>query len=197
MEIIIIEDTEKYRDDPLVWELNDLYGAENIKFFVHPDDGLEYIKQNIEKSLIILLDIDFPQGEKDGHQILDEIAKMSQLIPVILWTAIDENTESFSDFINNHAFGFLSKQATIDESLPIIKKAVTFLETSVDSAIETWINESEEDKDKTKYVSLEGESFSLNDILSHIRRQTEIGKKFSQKLNKLTISLLLRKKEEL
>lgn len=197
MEIVIIEDTEKYKEDGLVWELRDIYGDDNVNFFLSPDEGLEYVKNNIEKNLIVLLDIDFPDGEKNGHQILEEISTNSELIPVILWSGINENTESFSDFINNRAFGFLSKQVTIKEALYLIKKAQVYLETSVDNAIEDWIIAKEEDKDKPIYLTSDGDSFSLNEILKEIRTQTNIGKEFTQKLNKLTIDLLLRKKENL
>jgi len=38
---------------------------------------------------------------------------------------------------------------------------------------------------------------SLNDILSHIRLQTETGQQFEKKLLKLTIDRLMRNKENL
>ena len=55
----------------------------------------------------------------------------------------------------------------------------------------------DEDKNIPIYISSDGNSFSLNEILHEIRTQSEIGKSFSRKLNELTIDLLLRKKENL
>ena len=149
-------------------------------------------------NLIVLLDIEFSESDKsDGHKLLDEIYKSSALIPVILWSGINQTEEEFSDFINNHAFGFLSKDSTIEESMQIIDKAYIQLKTSLDNTIEDWIIESNEDKDKPIYISTEGKSYSLNDILYEIRSQTEVGKEFAAKLNALTIDLLLRGKKEL
>ncbi len=148
--------------------------------------------------MIVLLDINFPTHEKkNGHIILEEITNMSKLIPVILWSAIDENVEAFSDFINNHAFGFMTKTVTTEEAMKQINKAVLSIQSSLDNAIEDWIINKTEDKNKPIYLSTDGTSYSLNDILREIRLQTEVGKTFSKRLNSLTIDLLLRKKETL
>lgn len=198
MEIIIVvieNDFAKYKEDPLIWELQDKFS--DFKPFERPDDGLEFIRKHLDKNMIVLLDIDFPANEKNGHVILEKITDMSKLIPVILWSGIDENTEPFKDFINNHAFGFLSKMTTTDEAMKIINKAVVFLENSLDNTIEDWIINKDEDKNIPVYVTTNGKSYSLNDILHEIRMQTEVGKDFSKKLNTLTIDLLLRKKENL
>ena len=72
-----------------------------------------------------------------------------------------------------------------------------FLKTNLDNTIEDWIIQKDEDKNIPIYISSDGNSFSLNEILHEIRTQSEIGKSFSRKLNELTIDLLLRKKENL
>ena len=194
--IVIIEnDFAKYKEDPLIWTLQDTFSK--LEAFEKPDEGLDFIKNNLAKNMIVLLDIDFPANEKNGHVILEKITNMSRLIPVILWSGIDENKEPFMDFINNHAFGFLSKMATAKEAMVIVNKAVLYLENSLDNVIEDWIINKTEDKDKPVYITTNGIAYSLNDILKEIRLQTAIGKEFSKKLNSLTIDLLLRKKEDL
>lgn len=195
--IIIIEDNKGLEEDTFVWELKDKYGNENVFFISDPKVGILKIKENLNKNIIVFLDIDFPPNELNGHQVLDEINKISNLIPVILWSGIDENKETFSDFINNNAFGFISKTATSEEAFKIVNKAIQYLKTSIDNTIEEWIMKKEEDKDKPVYFTGNGKSYSLNDILYEIRQQSMVGKSFSKKLNKLTIDLLLRKKENL
>lgn len=197
IQILILEDDLKLKEDSLVWELNDRFGEKNIQFISKPKDGLDFIRANLDKNMIVLLDIDFPENEMNGHQILSEISSISKLIPVILWSGVDENKESFSDFINNDAFGFISKTATTEEAMTRISKAVDFIESSLDNTIEDWILRRDEDKDKPVYFTGNGKSYSLNEILFEIRQQTEIGKAFSERLNKLTIDLLLRNKEKL
>jgi DNA-binding NtrC family response regulator len=193
---VIIDDTEEIKEHALLFTLEDKY--ENVEFFSNPNEGLKYIEENLHVNLIVLLDIEFSKNDKkNGHIILEEIYNTSALIPVILWSGINETKEEFSDFINNHAFGFLSKTSTLDESMLIIDKAYNHLKNSLDNTIEDWIIQNEVDKDKAIYLNADGDSFSLNDILKEIRLQTPIGKEFSSKLNALTIDLLLRKKEKL
>lgn len=197
IELIFIDDEQKMQDDAIVWSVEDRFGEENIKKFLTPEEGLSYIEGNLDKNLIIILDIDFPENSMNGHEALEKISKLSKLIPVILFSGINENDEAFSDFINNDAFGFVSKTATSEEMMYIIDKAVNHLENSLENAIEDWIINKEDDKDKPIYFTSSGKSFSLNQILKEIRNQSEIGLSFSQKLNKLTIDLLLRGKEKL
>lgn len=193
---VVIDDNKDIEEHALLFSIEDKYN--NVKFFDKPLDGLEFIKNNLDINLIVLLDIEFSKDDKEnGHILLEEIYKMSALIPVILWSGINQTEEEFSDFINNHAFGFLSKDSTLEESMSMIDKAYIHLKSSLDNTIEDWIIENEEDKDKPIYVSTDGKSYSLNDILKEIRSQTEIGKEFAVKLNALTIDLLLRGKKEL
>ena len=198
IQIVVIDDTPKIKDDTLIWELQDKFGDDNVNVINEPEAGLEFIKANLDKNLIILLDIDFPSNEKNGHALLKEITvDISELIPVILWSGVDENKERFSDFINNGAFGFISKMATTEEAFKIIEKAEKYFKTSLDNTIEDWIIQNDEDKDKPVYFTSAGKSYTLNDILKEIRHQSDIGKSFAKKLNNLTIDLLLRNKENL
>lgn len=198
MEVIfvVIDDSPVIKEHALLYTLEDKYG--NIVFFLKPEDGLNYIANHLDLNMIVLLDIQFSATDKeDGHSILKKINEMSELIPVILWSGINQTEEIFSDFINNNAFGFIDKDSTIQESLVTIDKAINFLKNSLDNVIEDWIIAKEEDKDKPIYITSDGHSYSLNDILKEIRLQTNVGKSFSKKLNSLTIDLLLRKKENL
>ena len=195
--LFIDDDISKIKNEALIWELEDIFGKDKLEFIEHPNEALNYIKQNLDKNIIIMLDIQFPNYEMSGHEILSEIRKYSELIPVILWSGVSENKETFSDFINNNAFGFLSKTATSEEILLMINKAQNYFKSNIDNSIEDWIIQKDEDKNKPVYFTSDGKSYSLNQILIEIRTQTEVGKSFAKKLNELTIDLLLRKKESL
>jgi len=193
---VVIDDSPAIKEHSLLDTIEDNYG--NVKFFLKPEEGLEFILNHLDLNMIVLLDIEFSVADKEnGHSILEKIKEKSSLIPVILWSGINETEESFSDFINNHAFGFIPKDTTLKEAKVILEKALEFLRTSLDNIIEDWIIAKEDDKDRPVFVTSEGQSFTLNDILKEIRTQTEIGKDFSRRLNLLTIDLLLRKKENL
>ena len=198
LEIVIIDDDLKLKDDPLVWSLKDKYGDENIKFINSSQEGINYILENLEKNLIVILDYEFSVNEKKGNQVFDEITKITKLVPIIFFTGISKiENDVFRDLINNHAFGIVNKMVTSEELLILVSEAELFFKTSLDNAIEDWILEKDEDKDKPIFITSNGQSLSLNQILNEIRIQSEIGKSFSRRLNELTIDLLLRKKENL
>lgn len=193
---VIIDDNKEIEEHPLLFTLEDKF--KNVKFYSNPQEGLDYIQNNLDINLIVLLDIEFSKDYKlDGHDLLKEIHNSSSLIPVILWSGINQTNEEFSDLINNRAFGFLSKDCSLEEAMLIVDKAFNNLKNSLDNTIEDWIISNESDKDKPIYFTSSGESYTLNEILKEIRLQTPIGKEFSSKLNSLTIDLLLRKKENL
>lgn len=193
---VVIDDNISIKDHSLLYTLEDK--DFKVMFFLKPEEGLDFITNHLELNMIVLLDIQFSATDKEnGHSILKKINEKSELIPVILWSAINETEETFSDFINNNAFGFISKDANIQESLVCIDKAINFLKTNLDNTIEDWIIQKTEDKDIPIFISSDGNSYSLNEILHEIRTQSEIGKSFSRRLNELTIDLLLRKKENL
>lgn len=193
---VIIDDNISIKEHSLLYTLED--DGFKVLFFLKPEEGLDYITNHLDLNMIVLLDIQFSATDKEnGHSILKKIKEKSELIPVILWSGINETEETFSDFINNNAFGFISKDASLQESFISIDKALHFLKTNLDNTIEDWIIQKDEDKNIPIYISSDGNSFSLNEILHEIRTQSEIGKSFSRKLNELTIDLLLRKKENL
>ncbi|MFW0737687.1 hypothetical protein [Flavobacterium sp. T12S277] len=193
---VVIDDTISIKEHPLLYTLEDR--GFNILFFLKPEEGLHFIMNHLELNMIVLLDIQFSATDlENGHSILKKINEKSELIPVILWSGINETEESFSDFINNNASGFIRKDSTIQESLIVIEKALNFLKTSLDNIIEDWIIQKPEDKDIPVFFTANGLSLSLNQILYEIRNQTDLGKSFSKKLNQLTIHLLLRKLEKL
>jgi len=194
--IVIIEDNETLKSGGLIWELEDIYKA--VHFFVKPDDGLKFIKDNLKELFIILLDISFPANEKNGHKILEEIRELSKNIPVILWSGINEYDETFSDFINNGANAYLKKDATTEEALKIINNVTITLKMSIDKAIEEWIEIQEKDERMKPYLitAKNGKTYTLNQILEEIRKQTPFGMEFAKDLNMLTIDLLLRGKKQ-
>ena len=87
MEIIVIDDNLKITS-PLIVALGIAYGDSFIKLFNKSSDGLEYIKNNLTKRLIVVLDIGFGAGEKNGREILSDIREYNKLIPVIVWSGM-------------------------------------------------------------------------------------------------------------
>lgn len=197
-QIIIIDDNIP-KDDPIIEELR-IEGFKVLLFEV-PDVGLRFLKDHLEKRNIVVLDIMFDSSKLDGHKILEKIREYSHLIPVILWSAVNEKKEAFSDFINNAAFAFVKKGARSYLSVvEKVKQANEWLNNSVEGMIEEWIDIRErlQKYNKQPYlIEAEGKSYTLEQLRQEIRQQTPVGQRFIKDLHMLTLDLLLRNKEKL
>lgn len=195
MEIIVIDDNLE-SNAPLVIKLGMEYGDENIKLFSNSNDGLDYIKANLIKELIVILDINFPPAEKNGHEVLAEIRNHNKLIPVIIWSAKDGSEEDFTDFINNHALFYVQQTDTYSEIVARVKEAEHRLKLDVATAIETWLNQ-QDDKEQVLFVSGSNKKITARELIEMIRLETDEGLKLEESILKLTISLLFRQKENI
>lgn len=194
--IIIIDDDRKFEDDPFVEELKEIY--EDVIFFNNSQDGIDYIEEQIDQEMIVVLDLGFAYNMPDGHEVLQKIREMTSLVPVIIWSGKDEDKEVFADLIENRAFAFIKKSASTEELLDVIRKAYDYMQSNISNVIEEWIKgHPEEAKDQRFLTSTDGKDYTLNDALREIRLQTEFGRGIEKSINKLTIDLLMRNKENL
>ena len=75
---VIIDDNKEIQEHPLLFTLEDKFG--NVKFFSKPEDGLNFVNNNLDINLIVLLDIEFSKDDVlDGHDLLKEIYTSSSL----------------------------------------------------------------------------------------------------------------------
>lgn len=195
MEIIVIDDNLK-NTSPLIVALGITYGDNLIKLFNKSTEGLEYIKNNLTKKLIVVLDIGFGIGEKNGREVLSDIREHNKLIPVIIWSAVDIVGDEFLEFINNHALYYEKKTAPYKKIIERIKKAEHKLSLDVSTAMEEWLEE-QEDKQQIMMISENGESYNAEKLIEEIRLETDFGQRIEANILKLTIDLLFRKKEKL
>lgn len=195
MEIIVIDDNLKITS-PLIVALGIAYGDSFIKLFNKSSDGLEYIKNNLTKRLIVVLDIGFGAGEKNGREILSDIREYNKLIPVIVWSAVEIVGDEFLEFINNHALYYEKKTVSYKKIIERIKEAEHKLSLDVSTAMEEWLEE-QEDKQQIMMISENGESYNAEKLIEEIRLETDFGQRIEANILKLTIDLLFRKKEKL
>jgi DNA-binding NtrC family response regulator len=195
--ILVVEDDRSLQEDPFVVEAQLVF--ENVIFKENTTDALSFVKDNLDTKIIILLDLAFSSKQMEGVVFLNELRTVSKLIPVIIWSGKDNIQENdYQKIINNSAFAFLKKTASTEEIVETLKRAASFMDGQVDSAVERWLeNHSEEDKNKPFLRSSDGHSYSMNDLLKEIRTQTPFGRSIVLDVNKLTLDLLFRNKEKI
>ena len=82
--IVYIDDDKKMKNDAFLDDIED--AVDDIKFFENPSDGLTFIKDNIDKDIVVLLDWKFNNSLMQGDKILNDINEISTLVPVIVFT---------------------------------------------------------------------------------------------------------------
>jgi len=197
--IVIHDDLDK--NDPLIISIQENYGEENTMFFKKSEEGLQYVLNNLTQKLIVLLDLNFKSNEPSGVDVFESIREKTALVYVIIMTASSLNSVNNNDlvkFINNDALAFIQSTDDYQDVLKLINKAAHQLDVRVDSVLEEWITKLSDEERQKPYLKLkEDREFSLNEILTSIREQGDIGKLLEKNILKLAIDLLTRQKRNL
>lgn len=180
VEIVYIDDVLRSEKNAF---LDDLEGTiTDAKQFDNPSKGLDYIKENIDKNIIVILDWRFANCSQQGADILNSIYEMSALVPVIVFTGANIDVTAASNMFKGHAFSCLSKDASTQEITDAIEDAYLRIQNDIRSVMSRWIQNLPSDKREDPYMSYKDKSYSLNDLLNSIRRQDEIGKELTRNI---------------
>lgn len=197
--LIVIDDVELSRD-PFFMEVAEVFPDMNIIFFQSSKEAIPSIISKLEaaEKVIVLLDLGFPNDTLQGTEILRIIREKSYLIPVIIFTAADDELKAAEDLINYKATAFIRKTLSYSERIDILKSIVDYLNLDLPSAIDEWIASNPNERRNIPFiVTSDGKSYTLNEILNEVRRETNAGKEFTNNLLKLTVDLVSRNKENL
>jgi DNA-binding NtrC family response regulator len=198
-EILIIDDNFDMFD-PLVIELQGRFPDANVTVQTNPNDGLSYVLANLSKKIIVLLDYNFKTGQPKGDEILSKIREKTSLIYVIIMTAQQFSSiqhDKLVDIVNNDALAVVQNTVDVSEILEIVSKAEQQLSVRVDCVLEQWIANHSEDEQSEPYITTaSGQTYTLTDILTEIRQQTEFGKKMERNILMLAVDLLTRGKKQ-
>ena len=166
-----------------------------VKLFKKASDALSSIKESLGSKIILLLDLKLSGGES-GYRTLASLRDLSYQIPVIVWTGLDKKTTEFFSLINLKTYAIRDKVESTDNMVELVKQADADMSYSLSNALERWIMAQPGNHDEIFAVSTNGESFSLNQMLDEVRKDTQKGKEFTQDLVNLTIELMKKDSHE-
>jgi len=199
LNIVVIDDNLK-ETDPFLIQLHRSFNDANIILKTNKDDGLEYILNNLNSKMIVLLDYDLG-NRHTGTEVLLKIREKTSLLYVIIITAksiYDINNTELVKYVNNNALAFADKTMDIIDKINLVKNAVHSLEVRIDCVLEQWINSHTEEEQKKPYlITASGKEYDLKSILIEIRQQTEFGKSMEHKILLLAVDLLTRGKKKI
>ena len=193
---IIVIDDEMKETDPLLVQLKLSFNEARITLKNNAEEGLNYIMDNLNCKMIVLLDYDLGANEPNGTEIFLEIRKKTSLPYVIIVTSdlIDDiPNRELATYVNKDALAIVDKTVSLADKVDYVAKAVHSLDARVDCVLEQWIlNHSEDERNEPYLTTSSGQTYTLKNILSEIRRQTEFGKKMERNVMMLAVDLLTR-----
>jgi DNA-binding NarL/FixJ family response regulator len=200
IKILIIHDDLSERD-PIVVTLQEIYGKENVLLEKRSSEGLKYIHNHLASKLIVLLDFDLGPGEPHAPEVIEKIREETSLVYVIIITAkllSDISKESLMSFINNDALAMLPATGDTDEILKHVEKAAHSLDTRVDCVLEQWIAKRPKNlREKPYLTTRSGVTYTLDDLIVEIRKETDIGQRLEKGILQLAIEQLTNGDEKL
>jgi len=199
--IVVIHDGLIPKVDPLIVELQNKFGEAQVVHHENSNQGLEYVLDNLNQKIIVVLDMNFSKGELSGVQVFKSIREKTALVYVILISA-DEVLKMKNDdlvfLINHDAFALESVTADYTKIISLVECAAHKLDARIDSVLEHWIlQQSQEKREKPYLTTKDGKKYTLEEILVSIREQTEVGKQMERSILNLAINLLTRQKTTL
>ena len=82
--VVYIDDDIKMKEDAFLDDIED--EVDEIVYFEKPSEGLDYIKNNIDKNIVTILDWKFSNSSLQGENVLNDIYAISAVVPVIVYT---------------------------------------------------------------------------------------------------------------
>ena len=193
LKVLVIHDTLS-PIDPIMITLQEIYGKDNVILESISEKGIEYIYQNLTSKLIVLLDFDLGTGHPNAPEVFQKIREKTSLVYVIIWTAkliTDISREDLISFINNDALALVQSTESTETIVNFVKKAEHQLETRVDCILEEWISKREKDELEKPYLTAKsGKVYTLAELMTEIRLETEIGMQMKKSILLLAIELL-------
>ncbi len=200
LKILIIDDNIS-ESSPLIVHLKISFKDAEIILKRKASEGLQYVLDNLNSKIIVLLDYDLGRGEMNGTEILSKIREKSSLVYIIIVTAKMVESIPQKDlmtYINKDAMAFADKTISLEEKVQLVKNAIHSLDVRVDCMLEEWILNKPESEIKKPYLTTTtGETYTLSDVLSEIRQSSDFGKKMERNILLLAIDLLTRQKKQL
>lgn len=199
LKIIVIDDNIK-KTDPLLVQLQLNFKDANIILKDSAKEGLDYILNNLNSKMIVLLDYDLGAGEPNGTEIFLKIREKTVLLYVIIITAklLDEiPNKDLVTYINKDALAVIDKTTSLEDKIKLVRDSIHDLDVRLDCVLEQWIlNHSEDELNEPYLTTTSGETLTLKDVLKEIRQQTDFGRKMERNIMMLAVDLLTRGKKK-
>ncbi len=185
--IVYIDDDKKMQEDAFIDDISDM--VDEIQYYEKPAEGLAYVKKNIDKNIVVILDWKFNSSTIQGDDVLKDIDEVSVLVPVIVFTGASIDASEANKMFKGNAFSCVPKDSDTTALVNAIHNAYDRIQNDIRSVMEKWILKQDAEKRNKPYMRSGDMVYTLNDILNSIRKQDEFGKETTRGILSLATEL--------
>lgn len=192
--LIVFIDDNFSETSPLVQTLDVVFPEADVhNIFQNPDEGVEFVLNNLEKRMIVFIDWNYSGTSKKGISLLKTIRKKTSLLYVIMMSANQvrlnsqmQNADIVEMMNEENFYYFDSSTKDNSDAVELVQTIIDKWESRFDCVLEQWLIRHPDDKYKV-VMRQEGTDYTWDDILKEVRMQTKIGRDFERKANQSTI----------
>lgn len=185
--VFIDDNMREGLDNPFVRSIGKFKGDATLSVFIDPQEGLNYVLNNLNSKMIVFLDCKFDGYGLQGINVLKKIREKTSLLYIVMMSANAISQIAGLDIIemiNEDFIWFFDRNnGTVKDACDLIDRIKNLWTTRFDCVLEEWILRHPEDADKYAYRELGGRSFTWAEMLTELRHQTSIGKVFEGMVN--------------
>lgn len=184
---------------PFVRAIGKLQQDAEMNVFQDPQQGLQYVLDNLNSKMIVFLDYKFDGYGLQGINVLKQIRERTSLLYIVMMSANSIGQFAATDVIEmineDYIWFFDRNNGTMQDASKLIDRIKHLWNVRFDCILEHWLVRHPEDNNKEAYSELGGKTYTWEDILKELRLQTPTGKAFEGKLNEFYIYQLNRAKK--
>lgn len=184
---------------PFVRAIGKLQQDAEMNVFQDPQQGLQYVLDNLNSKMIVFLDYKFDGYGLQGINVLKQIRERTSLLYIVMMSANSIGQFAATDVIEmineDYIWFFDRNNGTMQDASKLIDRIKHLWNVRFDCILEQWLVRHPEDNNKEAYSELGGKTYTWEDILKELRLQTPTGKAFEGKLNEFYIYQLNRAKK--
>ena len=175
---------------PFVRAIGKLQQDAEMNVFQDPQQGLQYVLDNLNSKMIVFLDYKFDGYGLQGINVLKQIRERTSLLYIVMMSANSIGQFAAADVIEmineDYIWFFDRNNGTMQDASKLIDRIKHLWNVRFDCILEEWLLRHPEDNSKEAFSEL-GKTYTWNDILVELRHQTSVGKAFEQMLNEYYI----------
>ena len=197
--VFIDDNMHEGLNHPFVRAIGKFQQDAEMTVFLDPQQGLQYVLDNLNSRMIVFLDYKFDGYGLQGINVLKQIREKTSLLYIVMMSVNSISQFAAADIIEmineDYIWFFDRNNGTMQDANKLIDKIKHLWNVRFDCILEEWLLRHPEDNTKEAYSELGGKTYTWEEILVELRHQTPIGKAFEGKLNEFYIYQLNRSKK--